>query len=77
MAKSYVWVRIRKDDFNRIIQTKKLPIEKDLMRLTGKEIKIKNTQLFNIASNSTWDLGTDFQNKIIGAIRIKKKDLKL
>jgi hypothetical protein len=45
--------------------------------LVGKNIELKNTQLFKIAANSTWDLGENFQNKIIGAIRIKKKDLKI
>lgn len=77
MAKRYVWVRIRKEDFDKIVSSKKVPIEQDLKKLTGKNIELKNTQLFKIAANSTWDLGTDFQRKIVGAIRIKKKDLKI
>lgn len=52
-------------------------MEQDLRSMTGKPIKIKNTQLFKIAANATWDLGTDFQGKILNAIRIKKGDLKL
>lgn len=68
---------MRKEDFDRIMQTKKAPIEADLRRLTGKKINLKNTQLFKIASFSVWDLGTNFQDKIIGAVRVKKGDLKL
>lgn len=77
MAKSYIWVRIRKEDFEKIVTTKREPIEQYLLKLTGKPIKIKNTQLFKIAANSTWDLGNNYQKKIIGAIRVKKKDLNL
>lgn len=77
MAKSYVWVRIRKEDFEKIINTKKIPIENDLRKIIGKKIILKNTQLFKIAANATWDLGENFQRKIIGAVRIKKKDLRI
>lgn len=76
MAKSYVWVRIRREDYEKIINTKKTPMEQDIKNITGKAIKIKNTQLFKIAANSTWDLGQDFQHKIIGAVKIKKGALK-
>ena len=72
----YVWVRIRKEDFDKIVQTKKIPIQKDLKALTGKSINLKNTQLFKIAANSTWDLGKNFQG-IIKAVKIKKGDLGL
>lgn len=75
MAKRYVFVRMRKEDFEKIIKEKKIPMEQDLKQIVGKPIKIKNTQLFKIAANSTWDLGADFQNRIINAVRIKKKDL--
>jgi len=77
MTNQYVFVRIRREDFEKIVNTKKVPIQNDLKRLTGKKIEIKNTQLFKIAANATWDLGQDFQNKIIKAVRIKKKDLKI
>lgn len=76
-SKKYIFVRVRRVDFEKMIKEKKVPMEQDLERMTGKPIKIKNTQLFKIAANSTWDLGTDFQRKIIGAVRIKKKDIKL
>lgn len=73
----YVWVRVRREDFEKIIQNKKIPIERDLRMITGKQIKISNPQLFKIAANSVWDLGEDFQGKIIKAIRFKKGDLKI
>lgn len=77
MAKKYIFVRIRREDYEKMINTKKIPIERELKQLTGKTIQLKNTQLFSIAANSVWDLGANFQNKIIGAVRIKKSDLKL
>lgn len=73
----YVWVRIRREDFEKILRTKKEPMEQEIRNITGKVIKIKNTQLFKIAANATWDLGHDFRNKIIGAVRIKKGGLNL
>ncbi len=75
-SKRYVFVRMRRVDFEKMINEKKIPMEQDLKQMTGKTIKIKNTQLMKIAANSTWDLGKDFQNKIIGAVRIKKNKLK-
>lgn len=77
MSKRYIWVRIRREDYEKMVNTKRIPIEKDLTRLTGKTIKIKNTQLMKIAANSVWDLGADFQHKIIGAVRIKKGGVKI
>lgn len=75
MAKGYVFVRMRKVDFEKIMRDKKGPMEQDLRAITGKTIKIKNTQLFSIAANSTWDLGEAFNNKLIKAVKIKKGDL--
>lgn len=72
----YVWVRIRKEDYDKIVNTKKIPMEQDIKAITGKPINIKNTQLFKIAANATWDLGKDFQGKIIKAVRIKKGDIR-
>lgn len=77
MAKKYVFVRMRREDFEKIIKEKKLPMEQDLKDILGKPIKIKNTQLFKIAANSTWDLGGDVQHQLLKGIRIKKGDLKL
>lgn len=71
----YKWVRMKKEDYEKIIQTKKVPLEEDVRRITGKVIDIKNPQLFTIAANAVWDLGGDYQSKIIGAIKIKKGDL--
>jgi len=76
-SQKYVFVRMRRADFEKIINEKKIPMEQDLRKMTGKKINIKNTQLFNIAANCTWDLGTNFANKIIGSVKVKKKDLKL
>lgn len=76
-SQKYVFVRMRRADFEKIINEKKIPMEQDLRKMTGKKINIKNTQLFNIAANCTWDLGGDFQKKIIGSVRIKKKDLNI
>jgi len=73
----YVHIRMRKEDYDRMMATKKVPIEADLRRITGKKINLKNTQLMKIAANSVWDLGANFQHKIIGAVRIKKGDLKI
>lgn len=77
MVAKYVFVRMRKADFDRIIKEKKVPMEQDLKMIVGKPIKIKNTQLFSIAANSTWDLGEEYQGKIFKAIKIKKGALKL
>jgi len=77
MAKQYVFIRMRKEDYEKMINTKKIPMQQDLKLITGKNIEIKITQLMNIAANATWDLGSNFKNKIIGAVRIKKSDLKL
>lgn len=77
MAKQYVFVRMRKEDFDKIVQTKKIPMEQDMQRIVGKKIKIKTTQLFNIAANSVWDLGDNFQHRIIKAVRVKRGDLKI
>lgn len=77
MSKQYIMVRIRKEDYDRIVSTKKIPMEQDIFKITGKEINIKNTQLFKIAANATWDLGENFQQKIIGSVRIKKGCIRL
>lgn len=77
MVNRYVFVRMRKEDYDKIINTKKTPMEQDIKNITGKSIKIKTIQLFKIAANSTWDLGQDYQHKIISAVKIKKGNLKL
>ena len=77
MVNRYVWVRIRKEDQEKIVNTKKIPMEQEIKQLTGKYKEIKNPQLFKIAANSTWDLGINYQNKIIGAVKIKKGDLRI
>lgn len=64
---------MRKTDFEKIIKEKKIPMEQDLKKLTGKTIKIPNTQLFNIAANSIWDFGTDFETKMFKLIKLPKK----
>ena len=77
MAKKYVFVRVPKEFYDKIIREKKVPMEQDLKEIVGKPIKIKDTQLFGrIAANATWDLGGDFQTKIINAVKIKKGALK-
>lgn len=76
MTQRYIFVRMRKEDFEKIIREKKIPMEQDLKAMAGKEIKIKNTQLMKIAANATWDLGADFQHKIINAVKLKKGALK-
>lgn len=76
-SKGYVMVRVRREDYEKLMSSKKVPMEQDLKAITGKSIKIKNTQLMKIAANAVWDLGDNFQDKIIGAVRIKKKDLKI
>jgi hypothetical protein len=77
MAISYVFVRMRKEDFEKIIKEKKVPMEQDLKEIMGKPIKIKTTQLFKIAANCTWDLGQNYQNNLFHAIKIKKGKLNL
>jgi hypothetical protein len=72
MANRYVFVRIKRDDFNKIMKEKKLPMEQDLQAITGKIIKLKNTQIFSIAANSTWDLGEEFQGILLKGIKLKK-----
>ena len=66
---------MRRADYEKIINSKKAPMEQELTMMTGKKIKIKDTQLFNIAANSTWDLGINPNKKILGSIKIKKKKL--
>lgn len=77
MAERYIFVRMRREDFEKIVKEKKLPMEQDLKEITGKPIHIKNIQLFRIAANSTWDLGEDYQHKIIRAIKLKRSNLNL
>lgn len=77
MSKKYVFIRMRREDYERMIDTKKIPMERELRQMVGKKIVIKNTQLMNIAANSVWDLGSNFQSKMIKAIRVKKGGLKL
>ena len=77
MAERYVFVRMRREDFEKIIKEKKAPMEQDLREIMGKPIKIKNIQLFRIAANSTWDLGEDYQHKIIRAVKLKRGNLKI
>lgn len=76
MPNKYVFVRMKREDFEKIIQEKKIPMEQDLKEMMGKPIKIKNTQLFKIAANATWDLGADFQDRIIKAVKINRGKLK-
>lgn len=73
MSQKYVFVRMRREDFQKIVREKKVPMEQDLKRLTGKTIKIPNTQLFSIAANSVWDFGTSFQAKMFKLMKIPKK----
>lgn len=77
MVKKYVFVRMDKVDFDKIIKEKKIPMEQDLRGLMGKPIKIKNIQLFKICANCTWELGGDIENKLFRGIRIKKGDVKI
>lgn len=76
MTQRYVWVRIRKEDFEKIVKEKKIPMEQDLRMILGKPIKIKNTELFRLAANSTWDLGANFQTQMLNAIQIKRRKKK-
>jgi len=77
MSNRYVFVRMRKEDFEKIIKEKKVPMEQDLQDIMGKPVKMKLTQLFKIAANSTWDLGNNYQNKMFHAIKIKRGKLNL
>lgn len=71
MTQKYVFVRMRKEDFEKIVKEKKIPMEQDLRKLTGKELKITNTQLFKIAANSTWDFNTQFGPKMFKLMKLK------
>lgn len=75
MAEQYKLVRIRLKDYEKMMREKKEPMEQDLREAFGKNIKIKDIQFFHIIANNTLDLGSNFAHKIIGAIKIKKKDL--
>jgi len=77
MSKKYVFLRMRRVDYEKMVNTKRVPIEQDLFMMTGKKITIKNTQLLKLAANATWDLGKDFQRKIIGAVKVKRGDIRL
>lgn len=77
MSNRYVLVRMRRSDFDKIMQTKKKPIEQDLQKIVGKKINIKNIDMFTIAANSVWDLGSNYQGKIIRAVKIKKPNFKI
>lgn len=77
MVEKYVMVRMRREDFDRLVNQKKIPMERDVSAIIGKEFKIKNIDLFRIASTAEWDLGKNFANKIIGSVRVKKGDLRL
>lgn len=72
MAQKYIFVRVRKIDFDKIIKEKKEPMEQDLRKLLGKPVKISNTQLFNIAANSIWDFNSPFGPKMFKLMKIKK-----
>jgi len=77
MADKYILVRMRREDYDRMVNTKKLPIEQDLKNITGKTFKLSNPQLFKIASISTWDLGAEFQNKLVKSVKLKRGGFKL
>lgn len=77
MVQKYVFVRMRKADFEKIVNEKKIPIEQDLSKMAGKVIKIKNPQLFRLASEATWDFGTDFEHKFTKAIKLDKRRFRL
>lgn len=77
MTERYVFVRMRREDFEKIVKEKKVPMEQDLREILGKPTKIKITQLFKIAANSTWDLGQNFDQKIIRAVKIKRGNLRI
>lgn len=73
MAQQYVFVRMRRSDFDKIMNEKKKPMEQELRMITGKHVKIKNIQLFNIAANSSWDLGLNANRKLVNSIKLKPK----
>lgn len=73
MAQQYVFVRMKRRDFDKIMNEKKKPMEQELKMITGKTIKIKNTQLFNIAANSSWDLGVNANRKLVDSIKLKRR----
>lgn len=77
MAKSYKWVRMRKEDYDKIVNHKKRAMEEDLRMISGKQIKIKDTQIFKIAANSTWEIGDSLERNIRKSIVPKKGRLKL
>lgn len=72
MTNRYVLVRMRRSDYEKIMNTKRKPMEDDLKKIVGKNIKIKDIDVFSIAANSVWDLGADYQGKIFKAIKLKK-----
>lgn len=76
MAKKYVMVRVPKQAFERMINEKKIPIEQEVKALTGKDFELKNTDLMKLASKAVWDFGDNYEQKIIGTLKVKKKDLK-
>lgn len=73
----YILVRMRRSDFEKIMETKKKPMEDDLRKLTGKNVKLKIIDVFSIASNAVWDLGSGYQNKIIKTVKLKKPNFRL
>ena len=76
MTKEYVHVRMRRPDFEKIMKEKKTAMERDLFQITGKSIKLKGTQLFNLAANSTWEL-SNYYGQLLNASGSKKKKVKI
>lgn len=72
MANQTKLVRIRKQDYEKLINTKKILIENDIKKITGINVKLSSSQMFEIAANSTWDLGENYQHKILKVFKKKK-----
>ena len=62
MVKQYKYVRIYIDDYNKIISQKKIPLEKQITKLTGKKTNLSTPKLFSIASKCNWDVKKMFEN---------------
>jgi|TARA_R100001530_G_scaffold45489_1_gene34295 hypothetical protein len=78
MAKRYQWVRMRKEDYEKIVRTKKQPIQNEIRMLMNKpDFNLKDTQLFRLAAASVWDLGDNYKEKISRTIKRKGGGFKI
>lgn len=69
---SYVFVRMRKEDYERLINQKKIPMQQEIRNLiNNNSFNLKNPDFFKIVSRSTIDLGEDYQRKLLGSIKFK------